>query len=707
MRSLVVGEDLGEGARPRLRSLSSKVAILASVATAFLLLAPSSSPAATPAPPPGPIPGLGELVKQVNDTVPSLTELALCATCLEFKFETVYRKADRTEVRVVHPAVFNVPAPLDVDGLPGAELVATLQGTTPEAATLAIVKSAPLAVPVSVQAVVTDPGSGATAGFGYDARGSKPTDVGGPTSPFTAPAAFTAALTRSPDDPTSVLTNRSVNIDLTTVAPGPTLALTSRTSESTHTVKAGIRYTPVPSSARIFFGEDETSLSPGSVSAVRKGKTLTLSTPQAVELTASIEDIRDTNLSLACASARQSICMEATAKNLPTLLTLRTEEDTSELTRDTTYTANSAVGALTINGTERLAGAVTQTANLSLSGVPTQVNVHQGQENRFVTVDTKNAAGQSTGKIDSIKAQLTNGPPRQLPAELASKGSYVHIFDKGTGPSNKAGSLLLLGLRSASLSHNGIVNLGADLAPIAPPSLGVLVEQATRLLRVNVSNLPNTVSFRFSPTERTIDYRGVFSNPATRVNELVLNATDSSANGLFPGAKRLDVRAQGVPADLEGTFGDRRVILDARGSTLDLLEARITSALDATTLADSIRQRIGLTPTGAQADGLDVRKLKNSSLKDIFDVVVRLTKFRKADVNQEFTPGPVDILLDTLGRKFFKYNVMKADSSKAFGHVLDLEQVQDSGGSEGDDHAQQDGPPGGATVGKSACKPPH
>lgn len=480
-----------------------------------------------------PLPAPVELptVPRLPVPIPECDPLVDVTRChpLDFRIHTVYRAPDGELVRTDVPdGKVGVPAAVDVDHDAIPDLLVQLQIDAGRATVrTSKLAGAPSPLPVSVETVLVDPrgGSDLRASFGYDALAD------------TAPDVYDGTLTLLGSGRVT-----SFGLDVRTVAPGSTLAVTAGVfdegpgGERNDPQTGRVTFTPVPAVAHFDV------LVGGDVGVDQSGVNVVTDRPT----TALVEVVSIQGAD----EVRADILLD----RIPNSASI-TYSNLTTGQANLTYNATDRIAVIDVRASSYKAGDLVKDFVLRFEDMPLQVTIVQDSPTH--------ATAQASSPIGLLRVGLADdGVPVYNDADPA----YVLATDE-RGYDSLA--FQLHGLSAAELGTGDTLVLGATLTP---EPLHVEVHDGDLDIDAWVRDMPAQFRIEASPANGTVSYDG--SSP---VSELTVDATDP--NGVAGKATALHLLLRDLPTSLDLGYAPTNgtVSLDAGGQTLGLIEVQLTN----------------------------------------------------------------------------------------------------------------------------------
>ncbi len=562
----------------------------------------------------------------VGVTCPIL-EITCQLGLLEYKWRTVYRRADGSELVRTTPALAVVPSLInaDTDLLP--DLVGTVLPLSLTRFQLRIDR-APLetsALPVRVEALISGPIGSALAGktiaAGYDVRDGR--------------APGSEAITLELLDTTGDGETDGLNVTANTTNPGPKLPLTAELfsgtpDQRTESTRLKATLAPVPSTlgARVEFAPSTNEAFGGA--AVERIK-LTLSSSQRVRLDGEFATAKPDKLIAGTASIDQ----------LPNSATLVFDETAEAIKRrQVTWRAGQTVGALggklTITPREPQNAPPTTTVDVAAAGLPTKLDFTQ-EGKLDVTVDTL-----GSGPISHIEGGLAgNGPIEPL---THATGSGARGLTAGGGRFSYAARAD--GVKRLELdAPDGLTAPVVIDAQMARQAFVADLDQQDigRTIDGTLDALPAHSRVAMNLGAGTVGWDG-FGDTIEKIDVLVTDDTP-----LFDRIKHIDGKLRGLPPKVDVAFkapdGSTGVSLVA-GARIGSVEALLTSGPLKLQDGTDPKELVPVDETGAIFEEVATRSAPDDRLV-IFGRVIGL---ERASFRTERSANKGDKLL--LGGKF-------------------------------------------------------
>ncbi len=486
---------------------------------------------------------LGDPVDQVLDGLlrgltktPRLGELIETAT---FDWRSVYVGADgKRQVRQFN-ALLGVPEPLDVDGDGRSDVLANfklVKGLTPRLE-IARLASAPKELPLSVQAILTLPGSTQQYRFGYDTRKSN------------APKAFRADV---------VLANGGAGLEVASEGDAPLTVTGALVAASTPVdqqpgggpaqpanldddqldagdlgpaeQRFGVSFSTAPGAARI--GVD--------LGAGGGGQNLaaTLATDEPTRIGLELADDTGTDEVFLAEGVLDSVD--------GTLAVSLAGNQTDGLKAE--LTSAHGLDAISLRAQSLAKGRIVSDILLGLDDVPSTISFALGADG---TGDLT-----ASGPIGTFQAGY--GSNREI--ALLDDPAYLNLISDSVADTQSIG-LRLPGFEGMSLSLGD--KIGLDLT-MAPTPLRAVVDQDGLQLDAAIVDAPHRLALGLS-AQGEIEVRG-----SAPIDLVTVNARNDA--GLFSGATDVDLRLEDVPGLLKVGIDGDKVVFGTDGEPIGKLE---------------------------------------------------------------------------------------------------------------------------------------
>lgn len=465
-----------------------------------------------------------------------LDDVEYCRQALAYQLLTTYDAPDGTVIERTHDATVGVPLSVDVDGVPGPELVVQFQIDAGRATMRATkLASAPDVLPLQVEAVLADPRgvSDWRLGFGYDTRHAS------------APGVYEGTVTLTG-------AGRAVGtviLDVRTAGAGERLAVVGGVFQlgadgrRIDPRRARVDFSPVPTLTTV-------TLNSGDVALGQMGLTVVSNVPTTAGVTAESVDGAD------------ALTLGMLVDRLPnTLVVTVATSPSGQRTLD--YSASARIDLVRAEVRESSAGALRHETVLQLDDVPRAMTLVQDSPTR--------ARFQADSPLGALTVGYADGP-----AVFLDEPAYAHATD-AAGYDSLA--VRIPGMSAAEVDTGDRLLL--DLTLDEPVPLHVLVEDGDAEIDAWVRDLPNRARLSFDAASGAIDYQG-----SAVIGELTVDATDPA--GLSGRATALELRIEDIPTALSMVLaqsGDT-VLLDAKGKVVGLIELLLTSGPDRRLPAD-------------------------------------------------------------------------------------------------------------------------
>ena len=535
------------------------------------------------------VPGLPVPIPECDVTVDPTRCLPL-----DYRIHTVYRAPDASLVTTdVEDGKVGLPELVDVDHDSLPDILVQLQIDAGRA-TVRTTKlaAAPALLPLSVETVLVDPrgGSDLRASFGYDALAA------------TAPEVYDGTLTLLGSGRVT-----SFGLDLRTVSPGPTLAVTAGVfdegpnRERFDPQTGRVAFTPVPAVAHfdVLVGDD--------VGIGQSGINVVTDTPTKAVI--EVVSVQGDDL----------VRGDITLDKIPNSASI-TYSNLTTGQANLNYNATSRIAVIDVRAASYEAGVLKKDFQLRFEDMPLQVTIVQDSPTH--------ATAQATSAIGLIKVGLADDG---VPVFNTVDPAYVLATD---APGYNSLSFQLHGLSAAELGSGDPLVLGATLSP---EPLHVRVKDGAREVEAWVRDMPSSFRIEASPAAGTVSYTG-----SSVVDELTVDATDPG--GLAGEATDLHLLLRAIPTSLNLGYAPSSgtVSLDAGGATLGLIEVQLTNGPN---------NRIAPSRDGIRLDDTNAG----------YEMFGRVTGLRK--VVGRTIPAP-DLDLQTTGGRVFQVEINQLAGSK-------------------------------------------
>ena len=557
---------------------------------------------------------VGDPVDQVLDQLltglsktPRLGEYVETAT---FDWRSVYVGPDgKRQVRQFN-ALLGVPEPLDVDGDGRSDLLAsfTLGENAVPRLEIARLASAPKELPVSLQAILTLPGSDQQYRFGYDTRTSN------------APSAFRADV---------VLGDGGAGLEVSAQGEDPLTVTGALVASSTPVGDQPGGGPDEPASL------DDEPLTAGDLGPAEQRFGVSFSTaPEKARvgidlgaggagqnLAATLETAKPTRIGLELADDGgddEVFLAEGVLDSVDGTLAVSLAGNQADGLKAELTSAH-GLDAISLRARSLAKGRVVDDILLGLTDVPSSISFELGAD----------GAGDlsASGPIGTFQAGYGSG--REI--ALLDDDAYLHLISDSDAETQSI-ALRLPGFEGMSLSLGETI--GLDLT-MAPTPLRAVVDQDGLQLDAAILDAPHRLALGLS-AQGEIEVRG--SDPIDLVTVKARNEA-----GLFSGATDVDLRLEDVPGLLKvGIEGDK-VVFGTGGEPIGKLElfAHSGEPLDVPGSGDGL-----LLETGP----------------DSIALAGRISGLRAIEASLGSEP---DVLLDTVARSVFAIGLREVDAGGA------------------------------------------
>ncbi|HVE94630.1 MAG TPA: hypothetical protein VNB24_06885 [Acidimicrobiales bacterium] len=555
------------------------------MALAIVVAPAASSVQALPLPPlPTPV---GPVVNAVDDVVDAVLDIILgdpaeipgeVEELLTYQVHTVYPGAAGT-IDKTTDAPLLVPTPINVDddvttGTGGNDVAVQLTIDAGRA-TLRVqtLPNAPSPLPLAVEGIMPDPrrSSDLKVAFGYDAL----TD--------TAPAVYDATIALVGASRLS-----SFALDVTTVSPGSTLAVTAGVfdqgpdGERVNPQHGRIDFTPVPTVTHL------NVLTGSDLGLTQSGVDFVVNTPTTVDLL--LEDVSGDDVTRATGRIAE----------VPETLSLLLTSNSSG-TQNWTYRANARVGLVDLRVADTNGAVVNDDFSVRIEDLPLSM--------ALLSDSPTHSTFTSDSAVGVIEAGFAHGG---AVAELADPAYLYQTAEPGFDSL----AFRVLGLSRAELSTADPTVIDVDMT--AGP-FHVLIQDGNRVIDGMIRDLPSSVRAELSTTGNQLSLVG-----NARIGEIVVDAHDP--DGLAGRATDLDLRLVDLPESVTFSYGTEggSAGVDAADGVIGSVDLLLTSG-----------------PVISVDDGFDGVILED--VADHFALVAKLNGLTEASVSTG--EAPYDITL--------------------------------------------------------------